>query len=155
MNAATAQVVTLTSGECFVFITDCLRPSHPCLRHFRMSNYKIKPSFATTSKTCSISCSLWSLHVSAGTRGHLQVITCKYKKIYQGHYLLRPIRWVELRFPSVFETVDSYIHILYVPSAFDRRVTITSDSCFSWPLFLLMLLVPCGSYFFAAQLMFI
>jgi hypothetical protein len=45
------------------------------------SNYKIQPSFATTSKTRFILCSLRSLHVSAFTRGHLQVITCKHKKI--------------------------------------------------------------------------
>jgi hypothetical protein len=45
-----------------------------------LSNYKIKLSFATTNKTYFISCSLRSLHVSAFTRGHLQVITCKHKK---------------------------------------------------------------------------
>jgi hypothetical protein len=45
-----------------------------------LSNHKIKPSFTTTSKMCFISCSLWSLHVSAFTRGHLQVIICKHKK---------------------------------------------------------------------------
>jgi hypothetical protein len=44
---------------------------------WNVSNYKIKLSFATASKTCLISC---SLHVSAFIRGHLHVITCKHKK---------------------------------------------------------------------------
>jgi hypothetical protein len=62
-------------------------PPTACL--MQNQNYKIKPSFAKTSKTCFISC---SLHVSAFIRGHL-VNTKKYQ---EGHYSLQRIRWVEL-----------------------------------------------------------
>jgi hypothetical protein len=84
-------VLFVCSSDIFIFFIVGV-----CILLCVLSNYKIKPSFATTSNTCFILCSLRSLHVSAFTRSHLQVITCKHKKHQEGHHLLQWIRWVEL-----------------------------------------------------------
>jgi hypothetical protein len=60
------------------------------------SNYKMKPSFATTSKTCFISCFYDHYMFRPSQEAIFRWLLVNTKKYQEGHYSLQRIRWVEL-----------------------------------------------------------
>jgi hypothetical protein len=81
-NWAQVSRLLLEGGDRIQFAKRCFKLkktgrliNYKTLQSYELSNHKTKPSFATISKLCFISCSLWSQHVSAFAWGHLQVIT--------------------------------------------------------------------------------